>query len=180
MMLRLSILALLVVGSIGVLVATAPTTASSSSLNTIQPAAGPVSNSALSINNGWVRASTKGMRATAGYMELYNPTDTDKILIGGESSAAERVELHTHITDPVTGRMQMQKLNNMTIPAYGELMLAPGGRHIMLIGIQRELLLGNEIDLKLKFADGTFQTTKLKIEALGHRPDLQKMMKEGK
>lgn len=47
--------------------------------------------------------------------------------------------------------MQMQPINRLEIPAQSTVRLAPGGYHIMLIGLNRTLNPGDSIRLKLGF-----------------------------
>ena len=43
------------------------------------------------------------------------------------------------------------------VAAKGEAALAPGGNHVMLIGLTQQLKEGQQVDLTLKFSDGSSQ-----------------------
>ena len=49
------------------------------------------------------------------------------------------------------GMMGMQKVDRVEVPAGGKLELKPGSYHIMLIGLNQELKVGDKIDITLKF-----------------------------
>jgi len=90
---------------------------------------------------------------TAAYMIIGNPGSTEVVLKGVSSPKAERVELHeTKMSED--GVMQMRPLpNGLPIPAGGEAMLAPGGAHIMVMGLKAPLAEGDELPLTLEFAE---------------------------
>jgi periplasmic copper chaperone A len=50
-----------------------------------------------------------------------------------------------------SGMMGMRKIDSLEIPAGGMVKLMPGGYHIMLIGLTRELVVGEKIEMTLKF-----------------------------
>jgi copper(I)-binding protein len=47
--------------------------------------------------------------------------------------------------------MGMRKIDSLAIPAGGTVELKPGGYHIMLIDLNRELVAGEKVDITLKF-----------------------------
>ncbi len=49
------------------------------------------------------------------------------------------------------GMMKMEKQDAVPIPAGGELELKPGSYHIMLIGLKRDLKVGESVTLTLHF-----------------------------
>src|SRR5699024_1810454 len=65
-------------------------------------------------------------------------------------------ELHESV--PGGGGMSMQeKEDGFVIPAGGELLLQPGGDHIMLMGLEDPITTGQQISVTLEFADGAEQ-----------------------
>ena len=55
----------------------------------------------------------------------------------------------------------------MEIPANGELKLKPGGYHIMLINLNRPLMAGETLPIKLKFEKAGEVTVNAKIKDSG-------------
>ena len=84
----------------------------------------------------WARASAGPARNGAVYLTLVN-RGADAALVGAETPASERVELHGHVMDGDT--MGMRRLDAVALPAGGRVMLAPGGRHAMLLGLAAPL-----------------------------------------
>jgi copper(I)-binding protein len=99
----------------------------------------------------WSRPAAAGGTGV-GYVTLVNHGKADA-LIGAESSAAQKVELHE--TSMAGGVMKMAPETRIPLPAGGEVRFAPGGRHLMLIGLKRPLHPGDRVPATLHFASGT-------------------------
>ena len=109
--------------------------------------------------DAYIRAMPPGQEVTGSFMVLQNPTPKDIALIRAESDVAKNVELHNHIKEG--GMMKMRPVKQIDIKAKSKTHLKPGGYHVMLIGLKRDLKLGEKIPMSLYFSDGTVQ----KIEA---------------
>jgi protein SCO1/2 len=67
------------------------------------------------------------------YLRIVNPSGADDRLVGVESAAAERVELHESVrSGDVVG---MRPRDAFEVPAGGSVELARGGKHLMLMGV---------------------------------------------
>lgn len=102
----------------------------------------------LLMTDAVVRVGLEG-RTTAGYMTIRNEGDGADRLTGASSSAAERVEIHS--SNMVDGVMRMRPLAEIEIPADGSTVFAPGGNHLMLIGLEAPLAVGATVELTLTF-----------------------------
>ncbi len=102
----------------------------------------------LTISNPWARASTGGSRPGAAYLTIANTGGADS-LTGATSPAAGRVELHRIIHDG--GRARMGRIGKIQLPKGKSVALEPGGRHIMLMGLKRQLKEGETFPLSLYF-----------------------------
>jgi len=71
-------------------------------------------------------------------------------LVGGQTDVANVVEIHETVMEGEVMKMQMLA-NGLEVPAKGEVLLKPGGYHIMLIGMQRDLAVGDTFTLELQF-----------------------------
>jgi copper(I)-binding protein len=109
--------------------------------------------SGLTVTEAWARPTIGEGRMTVAYMTIGNPGSTEVVLKGVGSPKAARVELHeTKMSED--GVMQMRPLaNGLPIAAGGEAMLAPGGAHIMVMGLKEPLAEGDELPLTLEFAE---------------------------
>lgn len=85
---------------------------------------------------------------------LRNQSDSDLRLIGASSDVSEQAELHETVPGP-TGAATMQKREEgFAIPPGGELILAPGGNHVMLIGLRGPITTGQQVTITLELDDG--------------------------
>ena len=106
----------------------------------------------LRIDDAWVRETPPGTTVTAGYLTIVNGTAEAKILVAGHSPELARVELHRTVTHQGMARMERQEA--IPIPSGAELVMSPGGYHLMLIGANRTLKAGDTLPLTLMFEDG--------------------------
>ena len=105
----------------------------------------------LEIAGTWVRATPPNRDVTAAYLVIKNRSDRTRELLSVETPVAEYTELHTmRLVDDM---MEMKKIERLVIPARGEAALEPGGNHIMLFGVQRQMVEGDSVSLTLRFAD---------------------------
>ena len=84
------------------------------------------------LSNAWVRPPIMGRDVAAGYVDIANGGNADR-LIAVESDVAERVELHTHIDD--NGIMKMRRVDGVDLPSGETVMFKPGGLHLMLFNV---------------------------------------------
>ncbi|MDQ7859429.1 MAG: copper chaperone PCu(A)C [Armatimonadota bacterium] len=90
-----------------------------------------------------------GPGTSAIYMIIHNNgTDGDQLL-SAEADVATAVELHE--TRMEGGTSRMHKLAAIAIPARGRVELRPGGLHIMLLGLRRDLKEGEQFTATLHF-----------------------------
>jgi periplasmic copper chaperone A len=106
----------------------------------------------MMIEGAFVRPALKQQRNTALYMQLTNH-GSDATIVSASSDAAKVVELHTHVND--NGVMRMRKIDKIELPAGQQVMLKPGGLHIMFIGLNRDLNVDGSVDVTLEFSDGS-------------------------
>jgi copper(I)-binding protein len=83
------------------------------------------------------------------YVTLRNGGSSPDVLLGATSDAAEHVELHETIRDGDV--MRMRPVAKLEIPAGAALEMKPGGLHIMLINLKRELRPGDRVPVTLTF-----------------------------
>lgn len=103
---------------------------------------------ALQINDAWARAAAEGMTGAV-YFTVRNTGSTPDRLLKAQSSVAKSVETHTTVMKDNV--MSMQPVDGYDIPAGGELVLKPGGNHIMLVGMNKDVKADDTVTLKLQF-----------------------------
>jgi copper(I)-binding protein len=81
------------------------------------------------------------------YLTIVNSGSVSDDVIAASSDAAATVELHESYEE--SGMMMMRPITKLGVPAGGKLEMKPGGYHLMLINLKRELKAGQVIDLIL-------------------------------
>ena len=114
---------------------------------------GVYAGNALQVEDPYVRAVPPGQTNSAAFMTLTNASDADHALVAAESSASKVVELHTHKMEG--GMMKMRRLDKIELPAGETVKLQPGGLHVMLIGLARQLSPGDNVEITLVLDDGS-------------------------
>ena len=122
--------------------------------------------------NAYVRAMPPGQMVTGAFMVLQNPSDSQQALVRAESDVAKTVELHEHINN--NGVMQMRPVKKIEIKANSSTDLKPGGYHVMLIGLKQSLKVGDIVDIKLSFDDGSTQLVHAPVKKIGESMGMMK------
>lgn len=113
------------------------------------------------------------------YMHLMNEGEADDRLISVETDVAETAELHETTIDE-NEVMQMKPIHAVELPAGGSATLAPGGMHIMLMGLKQGLATGDTFELTLNFEQSGSQTIQVEVrEGLTVNHDMDHSMDEG-
>jgi copper(I)-binding protein/cytochrome oxidase Cu insertion factor (SCO1/SenC/PrrC family) len=115
----------------------------------------------VGIMNAWVREAKPAARANAGYMTLINVSPEDLVLVDVLSDAFGKVEMHEMAV--VDGAMKMRELDDIVIPANGQVQFAPGGQHLMMKAPQKLLKAGENVDVTLVFASGRQQSFAVRV-----------------
>ena len=121
----------------------------------------------LTIKDVWSRATLT--RNGVVYMKIFNHGNRTDRLIAAESSLAKKVELHMHsIKD---GVMRMRRVTAVEVQPRESAVLAPGGSHVMLMGLRRSLNEGDTFLVALVFEKAgkvMVDVTVKKAGAMGH------------
>ncbi len=112
-----------------------------------------------------VRMVPPGQPISAAFMTLHNHGIDEKILVKVHSDVAGAAEMHNHIL--ADGMMKMRRIDTIVVPGHGRVELKPGGLHIMLIGLSRNLQLGERVTIDLEFADGERLTVNAPVQMAG-------------
>jgi copper(I)-binding protein len=117
----------------------------------------------VAIMNAWVREAHPAATVNAGYMTLVNAGSEDVALVKVESDAYETIEVHEMVS--VEGLMEMREVTDMVIPPNGQIELAPGGKHLMLMGPKEHLAVGQQVNMTLTFKSGKKQIVSMPVAA---------------
>jgi copper(I)-binding protein len=104
-----------------------------------------------------------------GFMIIRNNGSADDRLISASSPATASVEIHE--MSMADGQMTMRALpDGLLIPAGGSVELAPGGLHLMLIGVTDALAAGQTVPVELRFEKAGTVTVSLAVKARAIAP----------
>lgn len=106
----------------------------------------------LEVAQAWVRALPPGQPSTAAYMTITNNSTRAITLVGASAGIARQVQFHHSRT--VDGMQRMEQLPQLALSPGQVLELAPGGTHLMLLGMERMPAPGESIPLCLQPAVG--------------------------
>jgi len=123
----------------------------------------------IRIEHPWAAAAPQGAPTGVAYMRIANTGRTPIRLMGANTPAAQRVEVHTMSMEG--GIMRMRPvIGGLVVPPGGKVRLAPGGLHLMLIGLRAPLLAEDLIPMTLHFEGGLNINIELYVEehAGGH------------
>ena len=116
----------------------------------------------VTLDGAWVKATEEDMTAIFG--TLSNHSDDAMTLESAEVDVDADAELHEVVQD--AGSSVMRAVDGgLEIPASGELNLEPGGYHIMLVGLGEPITPGQDLELTLRFSDGSETVTTVPARA---------------
>ena len=114
------------------------------------------------VKDAWVRGTVTAQRSTGAFMEITGKRDAR--LVGVASPVANSVELHN--MSMKDGVMRMTPVEGIDIPAGNTVKLAPGGYHVMFMGLKQQMKPGDRVPLTLTFelADKKRESLELSVE----------------
>ncbi|WP_174873485.1 copper chaperone PCu(A)C [Vogesella oryzae] len=124
---------------------------------------------ALKIAHPYSRAMPPMAPTTGAFFAISNNGKTADKLLGASSPLAASVELHSHQND--NGVMRMRQIEGgIAVPAGATVTLAPGGLHVMLLGVKQQPHAGDKFPLTLKFDKAGEINVEVKVEDGGAMP----------
>src|SRR5262252_584324 len=103
----------------------------------------------IHIVDAWARATPPGVENGAVYCKILNHGAADK-LVGARSSASRGAEIHASVSQ--NGVDEMRRIEALAVGTGATVELAPGGTHVMLVGLAAPLAPGAKVELTLVFA----------------------------
>jgi copper(I)-binding protein len=105
----------------------------------------------LEITGPFSRATLPNAPVAGGYLSIVNTGTEDDRLVSAASDVAQEVQLHEMVV--VEDVMRMRQLEDgIAIPAGETVTLAPGGLHVMFMGINQPFIEGECVEVTLSFA----------------------------
>ena len=116
-------------------------------------------NNKVAVIDSWARANAPGQTVGAAYMTFVSAQDST--FVKAETTIASSVEIHS--MKMTNGVMKMRMLNELPISAGKPEKLAPGGFHLMLFDLKKQLIAGEKIDVTLTFRDNAGKLTQQQL-----------------
>jgi len=116
----------------------------------------------VEVKEAWVRGTVPAQKVTGAFMEITGKSAVR--LLSADSPVTAAVEIHNMTMQ--NGVMKMFPVDGIDVPAGKTVKLAPGGYHMMLMGLKQQMKPGDRVPLKLTFelADKRRETLVLSVE----------------
>lgn len=120
----------------------------------------------IEITDAWTRATPPNAPTGAGFLTLTNEGNVDDRLVSVAAPGVDTVELHTMAMQD--GVMKMRRLDDgIPVPAGETVDLAPGGLHIMFIGLEQRFEQGTVVPVTLTFETAGSVAVDLPVGPIG-------------
>ena len=106
----------------------------------------------ISVSNPWIREAPPGAEMLAAYMTINNNSGKLVQLDSVACAAFAMVEIHR--TEMQNGVSHMMRQSDLQIKDGENIVLEPGGYHLMLMQTRRHLQAGDTVELELHFTNG--------------------------
>lgn len=122
----------------------------------------------LVVETPWSRATPGAAPVAGGYLTITNTGSRPDRLVGGSSEISERFEVHS--MEMVDGVARMAPVEGgLEIPPGETVALAPGGYHVMFMGLNRPLAEGDTFEATLAFEHAGTVPVTFAVGAIGSR-----------
>lgn len=123
--------------------------------------AGCSGGSALEVTDAWARPTPAVADSAAFYVTLSNQ-GSDVVIVGAGSSICETTALHDSALED--GVMRMRPVESIVAGGGDDLVMEPGGLHVMCLGLTGQLIEGEEIEVRLLLEDGDVVSAMVSVE----------------
>lgn len=123
----------------------------------------------VTFENAWIRAAAPGQAAVAGYCDIANGGAEPATVVAFRDADCDgggcplRVEMHETVERD--GMVGMRALPELVVGAGSTLSLAPGGKHLMVFGLDGSAA---EARLRAVFDDGNEAVVRFVVRPIGH------------
>ncbi|MEM1115392.1 MAG: copper chaperone PCu(A)C [Bacteroidota bacterium] len=123
------------------------------------------SENVFGVADAYTRAAPAG-GVSAVFLQIENTTATADTLVAARTDASDDVQIHETVTQ-ANGQRGMQEIGTIAVPAGGTVSLEPGGLHVMLLDLNRDLVEGDTLLVEFDFADRGTLVARAPIRGLG-------------
>jgi copper(I)-binding protein len=115
----------------------------------------------ITVDKVWARPSAGAAKTSAAYFTVSDAGKPDR-LTGVSTPAAAMAELHETIND--NGIMKMRGVPGIALEPGKPVIFAPGGYHVMLMGLKQPLKVGDTFPLTLTFEHSAPVTVNVPVQ----------------
>ena len=118
------------------------------------------------VKQAWIRATPGGSRVAGGYFAIENRGPVVDKLLSASTAAARKIEIHEMaVTD---GVMTMRPVEGgLPIETGATVKFAPGGLHLMMVGLSAPLTRGDKVPVRLTFEKAGDIAVTFDVQAMG-------------
>jgi copper(I)-binding protein len=125
-----------------------------------------VTSANIVVTQAWSRATPGGSKVAGGYLTIENRALIADRLLSGSTVAAKKLEIHEMAIND--GVMTMRPVENgLAIEPGRTVKFAPGGLHLMFVGLLAPLKQGDQTPVSLKFEKVGEITVFFEVQAMG-------------
>lgn len=104
----------------------------------------------IAVEQPQIRATLGNATTAAAYLVIKNSGGAADRLVAASCACAEMVMSH-QTTTAANGVASMAAETTVKVPAHGSAVFAPGGRHLMLMGVYVPIRAGDKLTINLRF-----------------------------
>jgi len=124
-------------------------------------AAVSTANAQVAVKDPWVRATVAAQKSTGAFMQLNAATGVR--LVEARSPVAGVVEIHEMTM--VDNVMKMRAVAGLDLPAGKAVELKPGGYHVMLMDLKKQIREGDTVPITLVVEGGDKKRSTIEVKA---------------
>jgi copper(I)-binding protein len=125
-----------------------------------------VTSANIVVTQAWTRVTPSGSKVAGGYLTIENNALVADRLLSGSTVAAKKLEIHEMAIND--GVMTMRAVENgLTIEPGRTVKFAPGGLHLMFVGLLAPLKQGDQTPVSLKFEKAGEIIVIFEVQAMG-------------
>ena len=113
----------------------------------------------VTVSDAWIRATVPQQKSAGAFMHVRSAKRAT--LVAVKTPVAANAELHEM---KMSGTMMsMHPVKSVTLPAGQDVVMGPGGYHVMLFGLKQQLKDGDSVPLTLVVEDAGKQREEVKV-----------------
>ena len=115
----------------------------------------------VTAKDAWVRGTVQAQKITGAFMTLTSTEDAK--IVAASSPAAKKTEIHASMM--MGGVNHMHAIDAIALPAGKPVELKPGGNHVMLMELTRQVLPGESVPIVFTIEGKDGKRTQVEVKA---------------